>query len=323
MGNSEIMVKQALMGAEEMGAQVAFLRGFDLKIDMCDNCTACDQAFMRGTAPMKMCVKKNDDMKYLYDWIYNADAMVFGGAVWALGMPGQVRLLTDKLIMDQYMAQVTNEERIARGEPEDKLVDKRMFRKRYAGLISQGGARTKDWTAFGLQHLNMLCMSNQTVVVDQIEAWDMTRRISAAMDEELMERCRRMGHNLVEAVNSGEKYAEYKGDNDYRCPVCHLNLMTFEGDNQVICAQCGVKGTVTMEDGRVVFNFPKEQIPHSRSRIGGLQDHNNEVRSNIGEMIGKMKAQGITQETIEAAKDRFRDYAAADVKDLSDWRLEE
>ncbi|MCD8046035.1 MAG: flavodoxin family protein [Clostridiales bacterium] len=317
MGNTECMVKQALMGAEEKGAQVAFLRAFDLKIDVCNSCGACDALFMRGTAPMRTCVKKTDDMDVLYEAIYDADAIVYGGAVWALGMPAQCRLLTDKLIMDRFNAMITDEERVAAGVPEDKRVDKRMFKFRYAGLISQGGARTKSWTSLGLQHLNMLCMSNMTYVVDMIDEWDMTRRINSACDEALMERCRRMGHNLVEAVLSGEEFPEYKGDNEYSCPSCHLNLMMHSGDNKVTCAHCGIEGTVEMQDGKVKFVFPEEQLERSRIRIGGHSEHEYEVRSNLDEMFAKMKREGITKEDAEHKKDRFRGYAEKNIREFS------
>ena len=41
MSNTEILVKEALMGAEEMDAEVEFVRLHDLNLKPCTGCNAC------------------------------------------------------------------------------------------------------------------------------------------------------------------------------------------------------------------------------------------------------------------------------------------
>ncbi len=41
MSNTEILVKEALMGAEEMGAKVEIVRLMDLNIKPCTGCNSC------------------------------------------------------------------------------------------------------------------------------------------------------------------------------------------------------------------------------------------------------------------------------------------
>ena len=41
MGNTEVLMKEALMGAEEMGAEVELIRMLDLDIGYCRQCKKC------------------------------------------------------------------------------------------------------------------------------------------------------------------------------------------------------------------------------------------------------------------------------------------
>ena len=48
MGNNEVLVKEALMGAQEMGAEVEFIRVLDYDIRACRGCVACASSLFYG-----------------------------------------------------------------------------------------------------------------------------------------------------------------------------------------------------------------------------------------------------------------------------------
>ncbi len=48
MQNTEVLLREALRGAEEMGVEVAMIRLLDLDIKPCRGCTACAMSLMEG-----------------------------------------------------------------------------------------------------------------------------------------------------------------------------------------------------------------------------------------------------------------------------------
>jgi multimeric flavodoxin WrbA len=64
MGNSEILLKEALMGAEERsGVEAEIIRLMDLTIKPCTGCEACTKKRYRGED--MDCVMKGDHMSFL------------------------------------------------------------------------------------------------------------------------------------------------------------------------------------------------------------------------------------------------------------------
>jgi multimeric flavodoxin WrbA len=51
LGNNEILVKEALKGAEAQGAEVAFLRTRDFDIKPCTGCNACVMRLEQAKPP--------------------------------------------------------------------------------------------------------------------------------------------------------------------------------------------------------------------------------------------------------------------------------
>ena len=70
LGNTEILVKEALMGAEAEGAEVEILRLTDYEIQPCRGGALC----LFGT---KLC-HIQDDLNYLLDKMNESDAIILG-----------------------------------------------------------------------------------------------------------------------------------------------------------------------------------------------------------------------------------------------------
>lgn len=87
-GNTELMVKAALEGAESGGAETEFLPLGRMGIKMCGGCGTCAQT--------KKC-RVNDDMQKVYPKIFSADAVVLGTPNYFNNMSGLLKNFIDRL----------------------------------------------------------------------------------------------------------------------------------------------------------------------------------------------------------------------------------
>jgi multimeric flavodoxin WrbA len=89
LGNTEILVKEALKGARDEGASVEIIRLSDLYIQECNGCMAC----MLKNAPCRL----KDDRNWLYDRLDEAQGLVVGAPSyhgWAPGIFSTIQFRT-------------------------------------------------------------------------------------------------------------------------------------------------------------------------------------------------------------------------------------
>ena len=90
-GTNDQMAKEALMGAQEAGAEVEFIHMLDLDLVPCNGCVSCvtgrDGVFAGGSC---RCIRK-DDLRWLEDKIYDADGVIFVMPIFEKGVPGFFR----------------------------------------------------------------------------------------------------------------------------------------------------------------------------------------------------------------------------------------
>lgn len=294
MKNCELMVKEALMEAEKAGAEVAFIRMLDLTIKPCIGCGGCGRSLANGGNGR--CVLK-DDLPFVDEEIMKSDAIIVAAPVYVLGPTGQYKQMADRFGPSHDLAFLTetNKQRMAEGKTGEELIDPRNFRQRYAGLISVGGARTKNWVSFGLPTMDLLCMSSGIKVVDKLDANDMGDRGIVVLDEKMMERARKLGRHVVSAIGKDPKDVKWAGDEEGTCPVCHNNLITMNGTTTVECPVCGISGQLSVEGDKVKVTFSESEQLRSRMNYDGKLEHFREIRS-FGAVAGPK---------MEAAKDRL------------------
>jgi multimeric flavodoxin WrbA len=92
-GNTEILVREALAGAKEAGADVELLQISEMKIAPCDGCTTCHQS---GECRIK------DDMQKIYKKILVADGIILGSPVYFWSVSGQAKTLMDRTYALRY-----------------------------------------------------------------------------------------------------------------------------------------------------------------------------------------------------------------------------
>jgi multimeric flavodoxin WrbA len=86
-GNSDLLLRQALAGAESVGAQTEYLRLSDFKIATCIECNAC---YKTGR-----CVVK-DDYHIISAKMLDADRLIFATPIFFMTVCAQAKILIDR-----------------------------------------------------------------------------------------------------------------------------------------------------------------------------------------------------------------------------------
>ena len=280
-GNTEILVKEALMGAEELGIEVELLRMLDLEIENCLFCKEC-KVIKGGLAA---CVIK-DDAAFVYDKLMESDGVILGAPIYGLTPPGYLKAIADRVIGGQADPSLHKDRKKTGGiDPvtgEKLYYDERALKPRVGGYISDGGASTLNWTSFGLPLLHFPAFPPNIRIVDQIQvlkAQPMPHLGMVVILDETIARARQLGRNVAKQMGKPDEKIKWAGDPGGICPVCHCNLLTVTDKNPVECPICGISGTLKIENGKISVDFSEEQIAHARLTTQGILDHTMEVLS--------------------------------------------
>lgn len=106
-GNTEKLLKKVLVGAEEAGGAVEFLKLADLTINFCQGCGAC-----RATGECIM----NDDMDRVVASIQQSDVVVVASPVYAWQVSGNTKVFMDRLcrlLTPKYESRLNGPKKIA------------------------------------------------------------------------------------------------------------------------------------------------------------------------------------------------------------------
>lgn len=86
-GNSDILLEEALKGAQSEGAEIATLRPHKMEISGCSECGGCDKT--------GICVIK-DDMQAIYPQLEEAEIIFVATPMFFYGMPSNLKALIDR-----------------------------------------------------------------------------------------------------------------------------------------------------------------------------------------------------------------------------------
>ena len=246
LGNSEVLVREALKAAEEAGAETELLRLTDLEVKPCKGCMAC---LFKG----ERC-RIDDDVPELIDAITAADGLVVGAPTYILSPPGVVKMIMDRLV-----------ELMGLGRLEALSA-----RRRASGVLAVA-TDPEGWAPFTLPLLKLFCYSCLAPPVD----WTLVKASGPgeiALDEKALAAARRIGANVVKALR-GETVSRPKGI----CPICGGNLMEILGEGLIRCPLCGVRGRIEVRDGEITCYFSPEELKEARWELENLMKHVREV----------------------------------------------
>jgi multimeric flavodoxin WrbA/uncharacterized Zn finger protein (UPF0148 family) len=270
-GNTEVLVKEALMGAEELGVDVEFVRLYDLDIRACLHCRTC-LTYEKGA---DACVIK-DDAPFLYDRIMECDGLILGAPVYSLTPPGYLKLFEDRMLGPKadvaFLLETKKSGGVGLSGPQ-QVIDERAFKSRVGALISVGGASTPHWLSFGLALLHTTTFPPQINLVDQMQVNSTSLYGHVVLNEKAIERARMLGRNVAEAMKKPIEEVNWMGDEPGICPVCHSNLLIVGKKNPVVCPICGIRGELKVEGDEIIVTFSEEEQKRSRLTIAGKREH--------------------------------------------------
>ncbi len=236
-GNSDLLVRQALLGAQAEGATVQAVRLTDLHLSSCTGCMHC-------VAGVPLC-PLDDDLAWLVDTIQAAGGLVLAAPTYFLGPAAVVKLVLDRLLV--VMGQVN--------EPLPPV--------RPAVTIATAGL--ESWRGVVLPFLNAVAGTFGYRPIDSLTAWAPGPG-EVLLDEELMARVfaagRRLGRGDLEPAPVPPNV----------CPICRSDCFVLNG-TQATCPICGRQAAVEHDGQQIVLRFDPAGDTHQRWTPDGLRAH--------------------------------------------------
>ena len=307
--NCDIVVKEALYSAKMYApnVEVKYVNTLKLKIGRCIGCGACSTALERGKD--NDCVVK-DDFQYLENLCREADAICISAPVYVLQPVGQFKDFVDRYSCRHELSAIPyvldrRRRGEAPGDPDGFPLER--LRNKPVAYFSVGGARTPDWTSMGTATMHLFGVSSGLRPIANYNANDMGHIGNPLLDQKLMDDVHEIGWRLAAAVvHPAEQLPFYAKDGDMGvCPVCHQNLLIFNGTTKVTCPICGIHGKMSIEGEKVTVDFPKEQQERARGTFKGLREHTLEIQSFGAICAPKMMA---NKDYLDGAMKRIREF---------------
>ncbi len=303
-GSNDAMCIQALMGAQELGAELQFINLNRLNIQHCTGCKACVIGMFSGRG--NECVLR-DDFKWLTDQMYDADGIVWSVPIFEKCASGLFHTVMDRFGPRLDRGNVMIASKIA--EQGGKPVDPRYLKEKVVSYMGVGGS---DWgTRIECDFATQALTPKWTVIHNETFQWS----LGIIMNDEALERARTVGRDTAAAAAKiadgsftapdGVYGTDYKGAPGI-CPHCHSRNFYLREDGVAICCLCGIEGNIAVEGGRYRFVFDeKTQLPHAHDTISGKFIHGDDIQKNEGEV-----AQSKKTDEYRARVKKYREFLA-------------
>jgi multimeric flavodoxin WrbA len=236
-GNSELLVRQSLLGAQEEGVTAQMIRLTNLRLESCTGCMRC----VIGGKPCRLA----DDMEWLIETIQAADALVLAAPTYFLGPAAVIKLVLDRMLM------VTGN------------MDQRLPSPKPAVTIVTAGLR--DWRGVTLPYLNALVTAFGFRPIESLTAIAPGPG-EVLLDDQLMAQTLAAGQRLA----SGDLEPATAPSNV--CPVCRCDAFTIKG-NRAICPICGREASVVQAEDNIMLRFDPVTDTLQRWTPEGLRRH--------------------------------------------------
>lgn len=254
MGNSEILVREALMGAEGMGIDVEIIRLSDLYIKPCTGCNSCQLSYL--SAKDGKCPIKGDDMPFFRERFLESDGIIIGTPAYEGEAPGYLKVLIDRMGPAYDIGFALEAKRMG-----CKTIDERFFKPRVIAFIAVGGGPTYPNLGMTIPLMHRFTYSMMIPVVDQMMVGEVGWPGDVLMDEEGIKRANQLGRNVAGEIGKPREEVRWMGGKQGICPVCHSNILHYWENGSVNCSICMTKGAIRIVDGEVTVAF---EVPNDR-----------------------------------------------------------
>lgn len=225
-GNSDILAKEALMGAEEAGADVEMIRLTDYRVDSCQGFGLC--LFRKEGCHI------DDDVKLIWSKIDGADGILLSVPCYFLESTAVLKQLIDRAWV---------------------LAHKGTFRGKYASVMVPYA--TRGWVPYAFLQPNIFFGILGFKVIHR-EMFNVQGLGEAVHDAEGIKKANRIGRELTRAISDQ--------DTTYRsrpglCPICQdWNIRILGNRKDVECPTCGIRGELKVRDGAIEVVFGAEAV---------------------------------------------------------------
>jgi len=273
-GNSEILLKEALLYCQEAGAEVTMINLRDYNIIDCSGCTTCSMGMAQGKN-VGCVYDDKDDKKRIMDVMLAQDGLIFSAPTYDL----ECTATMSKFLQRSLSYETAFLETIHAIEHRDRV----------GALISVGGS-TRSWQSMALETLQAGMFTCDVKVIDMMLATRVPAKGQCLLNDDLIARARQMGEHLMEAVNTPASKREWLGDEDMGwCPNCHSNALIL-GEEQwdglhfsIECQVCGAGGTLEQtSEGKWKFVIQEDGLCRDRTTVEGRAHHLREIGSTEG-----------------------------------------
>jgi len=253
-GNSEILLKEALMGAEELGVESEIIRAMELRVKPCTGCESCSIAMSRGKEAR--CAIKDDDVPWILEKTLVEDCgLIVSGPVYHLRANSYFEAIHERMLPTMFR-------------------NPQVLKKTRVGAIISVGGGEPEWTPLGLTSMNIFVQHTRKLV-DQIQVNYVGRPGAVLMEEKYLKRARQLGQNVARAMMMPIEEVKFVGDEtDVSCPVCHCNVLKVpEKLPHVFCPVCWVKGVITLDGDKMKVKWDEEDAKYPRFSERGVFTH--------------------------------------------------
>lgn len=282
-GNSEILLKEALMAAEELGVESEIIRAMELRVKPCTGCETCSMSLSKG-GPAK-CAIKDDDVPWILEKTVVEDAaLIISVPVYHLTANNYLVVINHRMLPTMF-----NNFGI-------------LEKTRVGGIISVGGGES-EWTSLALLTANIF-MQHSRLLVDQFQVNGATRPARVLVQDEYLARARKLGQNIVEAMKMPIEDVTYMGqENEPSCPVCHCNVLQVPNKfPDVVCPVCDVHGVLTGEGAKMKVVWNEEDAQYPRFSPRGVSVHLDEIKEKHIRYFQK------EHEKVKALKKKYKEW---------------
>jgi multimeric flavodoxin WrbA len=301
-GGNDTMVKEALMGAQEVGAEIEFINVNKLNIKHCTGCKACVMGLFAGKG--NACVLK-DDFQWLVDKMYEADGLVISVPIFEKGATGLFHTTMDRFGPRMDRGNLMIAQKIAE-EHGGKPIDPKYLSEKVVSYMAVGGS---DWATRVQADCAIQALTPKwTMVHNDYFQWS----LGIMLNDEYLAKAHQIG---VDTANAAKPVAEgtfeapvgifgkdYKSDPGI-CPHCHSKNFYLQEDGKAICCTCGLEGKITVEDGKYVFTYPEDTLPHAHDTITGKFIHGDDIQNNERDSRAKLAS-----EEMKARKKKYMEF---------------
>lgn len=222
MGNTEVLIKHALLMTQTKGAEVEMIRLTDLRIDPCRGCMLC--VLKSAECPL------SDDMDFLLRTLERADGMVLGAPVYFMGAPGIIKMIVDRFLM------------VKQGQYDGKKA------------VIIGVAGQAKWGRMFMPQLSLLPLAAGFEVVDA------ALLSSPGPGEVLLDggnthRVEELTYRLMASIGGQPRQLPLVGQ---QCPICFGTSFQLKTPTRVECPLCYTEGDIVVSNGGVTIRFDEE-----------------------------------------------------------------